>query len=607
MQSSRFPLLTRNDYDARHPLIRQTTESVPTGYSFAPGNLCPMDGLLPGPEQMDKLLQHFRLRVDDFSKLQQGQDAAGQSRSVGISGVYFPLLATIIPRWLQALRESRAQDAWKIVYLVSGVGVPRDESADPGQNSTEGVSELLEMWLLTHYPGITVRRVHSDTNLFRYDENIAFVKRELLPEIEPIRDALACKLGSAWRDNFKLTVSFASGSPARITAIQSALRPYRPMFMHMWQLKTFWHESTICLDDIEFMSSEDVETLPAVPTEQTDPHVQLVAQRIKELKQQFDAVVTGSGGAQASSPLRQFFPDTSSSDGPVLCSPVGHDMAKFWHRKSRKVVLSVLLVLKEGETQPRLYAGTNMEVSMPTGSLCAERNAIGSALAADLSLKRSELKLIGVLGLVLPKERKAEAVRPTKKSTRDSDTALLPIPLDDRAPASAPLVSSSSGFSLYLADGEREEKKNALQVDIPDAKSGDQSTLSPPRFKTLRSFERGDSANSGLPSELALPPTKASAFPYGNLRNSTSTGTLSQAARSTERAGSSDPLGSHPGTPAMLSRKLQVEMEDMNPLKPCGACSEWLKKIAEVNPAFRILTFTDANCTGTYIESVMEA
>jgi len=39
---------------------------------------------------------------------------------------------------------------------------------------------------------------------------------------------------------------------------------------------------------------------------------------------------------------------------------------------------------------------------MPTGSLCAERNAIGSALAADLSLLRQELKMVAVLGLALP-------------------------------------------------------------------------------------------------------------------------------------------------------------------------------------------------------------
>jgi hypothetical protein len=36
---------------------------------------------------------------------------------------------------------------------------------------------------------------------------------------------------------------------------------------------------------------------------------------------------------------------------------------------------------------------------MPTGSLCAERNAIGSALAADLGLKRRDLKLVAVLSL----------------------------------------------------------------------------------------------------------------------------------------------------------------------------------------------------------------
>ena len=37
-----------------------------------------------------------------------------------------------------------------------------------------------------------------------------------------------------------------------------------------------------------------------------------------------------------------------------------------------------------------------MEVSMPTGSLCAERNVIGSALADDLTLKRQDLKVVCV-------------------------------------------------------------------------------------------------------------------------------------------------------------------------------------------------------------------
>lgn len=46
--------------------------------------------------------------------------------------------------------------------------------------------------------------------------------------------------------------------------------------------------------------------------------------------------------------------------------------------------------------------------------------------------------------------------------------------------------------------------------------------------------------------------------------------------------------------------------QDLNPLRPCGACNEWLKKIAETNPYFQILTFTDADCNGVYCTSCDE-
>ena len=29
-----------------------------------------------------------------------------------------------------------------------------------------------------------------------------------------------------------------------------------------------------------------------------------------------------------------------------------------------------------------------------------------------------------------------------------------------------------------------------------------------------------------------------------------------------------------------------------NPLRPCGACSEWLLKLGEQNPSFRVVTYT---------------
>lgn len=53
-------------------------------------------------------------------------------------------------------------------------------------------------------------------------------------------------------------------------------------------------------------------------------------------------------------------------------------------------------------------------------------------------------------------------------------------------------------------------------------------------------------------------------------------------------------------------KRVPAELDCVNPLKPCGACMEWLKKIAEVNPDFKVITFTDSGCQGVYIEDVAQ-
>lgn len=75
--------------------------------------------------------------------------------------------------------------------------------------------------------------------------------------------------GTAWKELLNVTLSFADGSSARISAINASLRHYRPSFMHYWQLKTFWHQAKICWDDIEWHSFEEICTTPA-----TFPEVQ---------------------------------------------------------------------------------------------------------------------------------------------------------------------------------------------------------------------------------------------------------------------------------------------------------------------------------------------
>ena len=210
-----------------------------------------------------------------------------------------------------------------------------------------------------------MKRIHSETNIFRYDENITFTNDELMPCIDAYRDAHArgqpyptyetdtngnmtmvqnnnvhptknnnTSYDPDWKQSFHVTLSFADGSPARTHAIQSSLRPYRPTYFHFWQLKTFWHESKICDDDIEEHSFEEMETVPAMEASLVqNSHVQRLVQEMNEFKQYFLQRVSSNHS----------------------------DIANFWLRKSKKPVLAVLLVHKPGKGLV-IYRGTNMEV-----------------------------------------------------------------------------------------------------------------------------------------------------------------------------------------------------------------------------------------------------
>lgn len=43
----------------------------------------------------------------------------------------------------------------------------------------------------------------------------------------------------------------------------------------------------------------------------------------------------------------------------------------------------------------------------------------------------------------------------------------------------------------------------------------------------------------------------------------------------------------------------------LNPINPCGACKEWLKKIALVNPDFVVLTFPSMICDSVFVRPVL--
>jgi hypothetical protein len=129
-----------------------------------------------------------------------------------------------------------------------------------------------------------------------------------------------------------------------------------------------------------------METVPAMEVNKTSSSVQKVTEEMRT--------------------FRKFFLKSMSNRD--------NDLRKFWLRKSKKPVLAVLLVNKP-EQGLVMYRGTNMEVSMPTGSLCAERNVIGTALANDPGLRREDLMMVAVLSLPLSDEDQEYTMVPPRQ------------------------------------------------------------------------------------------------------------------------------------------------------------------------------------------------
>ena len=411
-----FPRYERSDATPRYNIVTpkpSRQKRIPTGFVLP--SSC---DLLRIPKDE---IPNLRIRGRDVSKV--GPCLGNDPAEISINNVFFPLLATLLPRWHQQIgtRHPPTANVKKVLILVSGVGTPRNWTHSITGNSTQACAELMERFIRQLYPDVTVVRIHSETNLFRYDENIIFAKRELRPCVDAYRDAHATGqaypdepkypkdllLGDKpfspdWKQSFHLTLSFADGSPARTHAIQAAVRSYRPVYFHFWQLKSFWHDTKIVDDDLEVYSFEDMETVPAIDANNVaDEEANLVVDEMRNFRNEFLTMLEGR-----------------------------NDLKQFWLRKTRKPVLAVLLVQPPGK-KPVLYRGTNMEVSMPTGSLCAERNVIGTALATNPGLKREDLRKVAVLAVPLPAEIGGDSVRPHRMSRSVSLASYSSIVMED--------------------------------------------------------------------------------------------------------------------------------------------------------------------------------
>ncbi len=352
--------------------------------------------------------------------------------------------------------------AYKI-FLVSGAGhALKKTSVYSQEDSTQQLSHLLCKFIRDCYPQITVTQFFSGQDIFHYLENIKFVHSTLRPAIDHERAKLATIHGKNWKKYFNLSLTLCDGTPARLSAIIEGLRSFEPDMLHMFRRKSLWTHypniEKLWDEDFEYLKFNQMETYPAIPiTEIKEKMILNIINEMRKWKKDFLA------GAV----------DDASSE-----------MSRFWLRKTHQPVLAVLSTQKPNQLEPIYYRGCNVEVSMPTGSLCAERNAIGTAIASDPSLRREHFKAIAVLFL-----SELDKVNNNNNNNNDNDNN------DKHTP-------HSSSFGMTRMN----------------------YAISAPLQRRQSIFE--------------------------------------------------------------------PETDDVNPRGPCGSCMEWLGKIAQCNPSFKVITFS---------------
>jgi cytidine deaminase len=302
--------------------------------------------------------------------------------------------------------------------------------------------------------------------------------------------------------------------------------------------------------------------------------------------------------------------------------------------------------------EPILYRGTNMEVSMPTGSLCAERNVIGTALSANPRLKREDLKMIAVLAVpyapTIPDSITGAGMKRIN-STASFTSAGRRISIGSEheewvassssimPPHAPPLLSSqrqsredlASSFAMVglndvIIDSSREHGQStaaaaAAAVEANNRQQQQQhpdNSLSSTPVRKISLFSKSTSLPDSMSARRDSNCIDNNNNKASKKKSSSSPSQQQQQQQQHDRHGEQQqqqPLLVHHQNHQYMRQQydkrtvvIHNPSTDMNPLAPCGACNEWLKKIAESNPYFRIVTFTDADCNGVYCRNCQE-
>ena len=420
-------------------------------------------------------------------------------------------------------------------------------------------------------------------------------------------------------------------------------------------VKSFFWDANFSaqLQSIQYITFDSVEGTPPVPVSEIDEECQELVEEMRKYAERFLGIVQGRRGVSCvSSSLPSPFSSTqtnvlfptinreASGESLFIDTSSGgdedHELMEFWLRKTRKPVLAVVLVRKSAHGARLFYRAMNLEVSMPTGSLCSERAAIATALAADPGLRRRDIRMVAVLSLPKldhPDPTVAAAYQAAGVATlsgteiyRSSNPSVLP-PLHLRTPHKAPnpedvpcaMDNASTSVAATAASASDPTPTHLRQMNsallVSASGSGNAPAFELPFGDAIQHMHvTPESAVAAiLTSRKETRAGRTSPAPVLGMKPADAAAKVIAVGLDTASVEPRDAMASAscslPTTngapdymaPAVAAKAVPVAL---NPIAPCGSCMEWLRKIAEANPDFKVLNFTDISCTRVFIKPV---
>jgi cytidine deaminase len=297
-----------------------------------------------------------------------------------IVGVILPILSSVA----QSLLDNfpKPEHHFFVQLLTTGEG---ELTRDRGR-STDYIGQILVIIGGFLFPKITFSHQHDNsTDDFSFEGRPTFFRKKVIPYIHKIRQRIIDHYyeedKEIWVKNFFVHLSLNTGTTTVFISTLNALQSYNPDFFHVSRSREWPDKKPL---EAEYIDQENYQQSPTIKYQDIESNVQqFTIQQMQDWNTYF----------KKAKPKREHEYDIIKGEKPT-----------FFFRKGKQEVLSVVVVnntdaLSNTERPYLAYRGVNLEVSLPTGSLCAERNAIGTALANNPRLKREHILCIAVLSL----------------------------------------------------------------------------------------------------------------------------------------------------------------------------------------------------------------